>query len=64
MPVNKLFPVGIGTWGIGGFTERKPDNNDQKQISALVHMTRGGMNYMELNVWTAQGHSVEWQLRP
>lgn len=56
---NDLFPIGIGTWGIGGFAERKPGNDDQKQASVLVHMLKKGMNYVELNVWTAQGHSVE-----
>lgn len=54
-----LFPIGMGTWGVGGFVERNPNNDDQKQISAMVHMLRKGINYIELNVWTAQGCSVE-----
>lgn len=51
--------IGIGTWGVGGFAEKNPSNDDNKQITAMVHMLTRGMNYIELNVWTAQGHSVE-----
>lgn len=56
---NHLFPIGIGTWGVGGFVERKQDNNDKKQVDALVHMLQNCMNYIEFSVWTAQGHSIE-----
>jgi diketogulonate reductase-like aldo/keto reductase len=54
-----LSKIGIGTWGIGGFAERNPQNDDLKQIEALAHMFRSGMNYVELNIWTSQGQSVE-----
>ncbi len=54
-----LSKIGIGTWGIGGFAEKNPTNDDQKQIAAMVHMLKNGMNYIELNIWTSQGHSVE-----
>lgn len=54
-----LSKIGIGTWGIGGFAERNPNNDDQKQIEALVHMLQNGLNYIEINYWTAQGHSFE-----
>lgn len=59
--VNKkdLSKIGIGTWGIGGFAERNPDNNDQKQIEALVYSFQNGLNYLDLNLWYAQGYSVE-----
>lgn len=56
---SDLSKIGIGTWGVGGFAERNPDNDDQKQIQAMVHMLQNGMNYIELNIWTSQGHSVE-----
>lgn len=54
-----LSKIGIGTWGVGGFAEKNPNNDDQKQINAMVHMLKNGMNYIELNIWTSQGHSVE-----
>lgn len=54
-----LSKIGIGTWGIGGFAERNPNNDDSKQIEALVYMLQNGLNYIEINYWTAQGHSFE-----
>lgn len=54
-----LSKIGIGTWGVGGFAEKNPGNDDQKQILAMIHMLQHGMNYIELNIWTSQGHSVE-----
>lgn len=57
--ISKLSKIGIGTWGVGGFAEKNPSNDDQKQISAMVHMLKQGLNYIELNIWTSQGHSVE-----
>jgi diketogulonate reductase-like aldo/keto reductase len=56
---NDLSKIGIGTWGVGGFAERNPSNDDLKQTQAMVHMLKNGMNYIELNIWTSQGHSVE-----
>lgn len=56
---SQLSKIGIGTWGVGGFAERNPNNNDQKQSQAMIYMLKNGMNYIELNVWTSQGHSVE-----
>lgn len=56
---RQLSKIGIGTWGIGGFAERNPSNDDNKQIEALVYMLQNGLNYIEINYWTAQGHSFE-----
>lgn len=50
---------GIGTWGIGGFAERNKDNDDEKQIKAMSHMFKKGVNYVELNLWTGEGYSVK-----
>ncbi len=54
-----LSKIGIGTWGIGGFAEKNPENDDQKQIDALVYVFQNGLNYLDLNLWYAQGYSVE-----
>jgi len=56
---NELFPIGIGAWGIGGFAEKDPNNNDQKQIRALAYSLKRGMNFIEINFWNSQGKSVE-----
>lgn len=59
LKISKLSKIGIGTWGVGGFAEKNPSNDDNKQINAMVHMLKNGMNYVELNIWTSQGHSVK-----
>lgn len=56
---SQLSKIGIGTWGVGGFAERNPNNDDQKQSQAMIYMLKNDMNYIELNIWTSQGHSVE-----
>ena len=55
---NKLFPIGIGTWGIGGFAEKNPNNPDDKQIEAMAHAIQKGLNYIEMNMWSAEGYSA------
>jgi len=54
-----LSKIGIGAWGIGGFAERDPQNNDRRQIKALVHQFQLGLNLTEVNFWNSQGRSVE-----
>jgi len=55
---SRLSKIGIGTWGVGGFAKRNIENNDEKQIDAIAYMLKHGMNYVELNIWSAEGHSV------
>lgn len=59
--INKkdFSKFGIGTWGIGGFAERDPKNDDKKQIEALAYMFSKGINFVEINYWSAEGHGVE-----
>lgn len=54
-----LFPIGIGTWGIGGYAERDPSINESKQIKALTYMLDNGFNFIEANFTYSQGYSVE-----
>lgn len=56
---SKLFPIGIGTWGIGGFAERDQKLDIEKQIDAIAYMFDKGMNFVEANLWYSQGYSVE-----
>jgi len=53
---KKIFPIGIGTWGIGGFAQKDPSNPDKKQIEALIYALQKGLNYIEVSMWAAQGH--------
>ena len=55
----KAFPIGMGTWGIGGFDIKDPLNDDNKQIKAISHMLQKGMNFVDLCPWYAEWKSVE-----
>src|SRR3989338_6141549 len=59
--INKqqLSKIGIGTWGIGGFMEADPQNDDQKQIDALVYSISKGINYVETVYMYAKGKAVD-----
>ncbi len=56
---ENLFPIGIGTWGIGGYMERDNSINENKQIEAIAYMLDRGMNFAEANMWYSEGYSVE-----
>ena len=56
---HNLSKLGIGAWGIGGFVEKDPKNNDTKQIKALACQFEKGMNLTEINFWNSQGYSVQ-----
>lgn len=55
---KQLSKIGIGTWGIGGMVNKNPDNDDLKQVHALRFMLDSGMNFIEGNMWAADGHSA------
>jgi len=59
--INKktLSKLGIGAWGVGGFAEKDPDNNDERQIKAIAYSLEKGMNWIEVNFWNSEGYSVE-----
>lgn len=54
-----LFPIGIGTWGVGGFAEKDPKADLVKQQKTLTYMFDKGMNFVEANMWYSQGVAVE-----
>lgn len=56
---NNLSKIGIGTWGIGGFAEADPNNDDTKQIDALIYSLNKGINYVETVYMYAQGKAVD-----
>ncbi|OVE74567.1 hypothetical protein BVX95_01940 [archaeon D22] len=58
MDKKDLFPIGIGTWGFGGFVE-KDTSNDKNDIEAIKYSLSKGMNFIELNYWAAEGYAVE-----
>ena len=56
---NSLCKIGIGAWGIGGYAEKNPKNNDKRQIKAIARSLKRGQNLVEINFWNSQGKSVE-----
>ncbi|MFC1790809.1 hypothetical protein ACFLZP_05010 [Patescibacteria group bacterium] len=44
---SALFPIGIGTWGVGGFAQKDPQVDRKKQQEAIVYMFNSGMNFVE-----------------
>src|SRR3989344_753939 len=56
---DQLSKIGIGTWGIGGFTQRDANNHDEKQVEALKYMLEKGLNFGELCYWYSEGRAVE-----
>jgi len=56
---SQLSKMGIGTWGIGGFMEADPKNDDTKQINAMVYTLNKGVNYVETVYMYAKGKAVD-----
>jgi diketogulonate reductase-like aldo/keto reductase len=56
---EKLFPIGIGTWGIGGFADQDPEVDEDKQLKALVYMLNNGFNFVDVCYWNSQGRAAE-----
>lgn len=56
---NRLSKLGIGAWGLGGFTKRDLNNDDEKQINAIAYQLKKGINFVEINFWNSEGYSIE-----
>lgn len=56
---HNLSPIGIGGWGIGGFAEMDPKNDDEKQVNAIAYQLSKGINFVELNFWNSREKSVQ-----
>jgi len=59
--INKsdFSKIGIGTWGVGGFMEANPNNDDNGQIESLVYTLNKGVNYVETVYMYAQGKAID-----
>ena len=58
--INKkdLFPIGIGTWGIGGFME-PVYGNEEKEIDAIRYSIKKGQNHIDTAEMYGNGHAEE-----
>lgn len=53
-----LMPVfGIGTWNMGGGTERDPHNNDERDIKAMRYALDRGITHIDTAEMYAAGHA-------
>lgn len=57
--ISDISKIGIGTWGIGGFAEPDPANDDAKDIAGLQHWFAKGANYLEVPFYYARGRTAE-----
>ncbi len=51
--------IGLSTWGMGGFLEKDPSNNDERDILAIRDAMTMGISHIDTAELYAQGHSEE-----
>ncbi len=56
---HSLSKIGIGAWGLGGFATNDPNNSDKRQTDAVAYAIQKGINFVEINFWNSQGHSID-----
>ena len=54
----EVHPIGIGTWGIGGFME-PVRGNEEKEIKAIKYSMKSGQNHIDTAEMYGNGHSEE-----
>ena len=59
LATSKIGKIGIGTWGIGGFAEADPHNNDARDIAGLQHWLKKGANYIDVPFFYAGGKTAQ-----
>lgn len=59
LAVDNISKLGFGTWGIGGFAEPDPDNDDARDIAGIKYWLSKGINYVEAPLWYAKGKTAE-----
>lgn len=55
---RRVFPVGLGTYGMGGYQSRA-SGNDDKYISAIQYALAKGINVIDTAEMYASGHAEE-----
>lgn len=58
MAGRELHPIGIGTWGIGGFMETETGNEDQ-QIAMIQYSVEKGQNHIDIAEMYGNGPAEE-----
>ncbi|HVA83037.1 MAG TPA: aldo/keto reductase [Candidatus Aquilonibacter sp.] len=55
---KKIFPIGIGTWGMGGWM-LADNKNDKKEIAAIKFAIESGINAIDTAELYGRGHAEE-----
>jgi diketogulonate reductase-like aldo/keto reductase len=56
---KRIFPVGIGTWHMGGDAVRAIYDNDKNEINALKFAVKNGINVIDTAEMYGRGHAEE-----
>ncbi|EZQ06769.1 MULTISPECIES: aldo/keto reductase [Acidianus] len=56
---KKIFPIGLGTWGIGGGYWERNDTNDLNDLSSLTYAITKGINVIDTAEMYGAGHAEE-----
>jgi diketogulonate reductase-like aldo/keto reductase len=59
MELKQTFPIGMGTWGVGGYFEENPALDKSIEISGLSYGINKGINYLETVNQYANGTSLK-----
>lgn len=58
LTIKTVSPIGIGTWGVGGFMEAEY-GDEQKFIDAIQYSIHKGQNHIDLAEMYGNGHAEE-----
>jgi len=50
---------GIGTWNMGGGTQRDPENDDEQDIQTIRYAIARGVTHIDTAEMYAEGHAEE-----
>lgn len=59
MSVNELSKIGLGTWKLGGDVVPNPNNDDDKDIAAILYAIKNGVNHIDTSESYSGGKSEE-----
>lgn len=56
---NNISKIGLGTWQIGGDVVPNPNNDDEKDINAIIYAINNGINHIDTSESYSGGKSEE-----
>ncbi|MFI5412371.1 MAG: aldo/keto reductase [Candidatus Micrarchaeales archaeon] len=56
---KRIYPIGIGTWRMGGDALHSSNENDKKEIRAIKFSLKSGMNVIDTAEIYGRGHAEE-----